>query len=346
MLAVVLEKIGEYRLKDVPLPEPQEGTVRIKVKACGICRTDYLALTGKRRNYTPPLITGHEIAGVVDKVGRGVIEWHAGDEVVVAPAGYCGKCHHCRRGLQHYCEFGFGIGGDGFEKVYDGGFAEYTIIPALSLYKKPAGVAFSAAALTEPLAGSYKGLIEYSQMRIGEDVVIIGAGGMGLLLSQIASAGGAGSVIVIDVEDYRLKHALDNGATHIINTRDEDAQAKVKEILPAGPDIIFEAAGALEAAELTMALCRRGTRINMFGVTIPGTIPVSPAEIHFKEITMHASFSITPHAMMGALRLLEKGLVDPGKLITHIIPLQEFERAMAVMESPERVKVVVGERTS
>ena len=135
--------------------------------------------------------------------------------------------------------------------------------------------------------------------------------------------------------------ARECGATHVINASKEDAKARVREILPDGPDLVFEAAGALEAARLTFELSRRGTRINMFGVIVPGEIPVSPADIHFTEIRMDASFSITPRVMQKAIRLMEKGLADPGRIVTHRIPLSRIQDALDVMETPERIKVVV-----
>jgi len=341
MLAAVLEDIKKMKLKEVPKPKSDYGDAVIKVKACGICQTDFKAYTGERRNFTPPIIVGHEISGIVDEVGKGVKDFKEGDEVVVSPAIYCGRCDYCKSGLEHYCINGATIGGDGFEDVRDGGFAEYVVAPEANLYKKPKSVSFSAAALAEPLAGSYKGMIEYSNLRLGEDVVIIGAGSMGLLLTQVALAAGAGTLILIDIEDYKLEYAKRCGATHVINSKKENPKEKVYQILPKGPDVIFEAAGVLDAASLAFDLCRRGSRINMFGVTTPGTIPVSPGYIHFTEIAMSASFSVTPKVMLKSIRLMEKGLVDTSKIITHEFSLQEISEALKTMNSPRRIKIVI-----
>ena len=341
MLAAVLEGAKKIKLREVPKPEPGYGEAVIRIKACGICQTDFKAYTGERRNFTPPIIVGHEMSGIVDKIGKGVTDFKEGDEVVVSPTIHCGKCEYCKSGLEHYCENGATIGGDGFEDVRNGGFAEYVVAPETSLYRKPKSVSFSAAALTEPLAGSYKGMIEYSNLRLGEDVVIIGAGSMGLLLSQVASAAGAATLILIDVEDYKLDYAKRCGATHVINSKKENPKEKVYEILPKGPDVIFEAAGVLDAASLAFDLCRRGSRLNMFGVTTPGTISVSPGHIHFTEINMNASFSVTPRTMLKSLRLMEKGLVNPTKIITHEFPLEEISQAFKIMESIRRIKIVI-----
>jgi len=341
MLAAVLQDVKEIELKEVPKPQPGYREVVIKIKACGICQTDLKAYTGKRRNFTPPVILGHEISGIVDRVGRGTGDFKEGDEVVVSPVIHCGRCDYCRSGLEHYCKNGAIIGGDGFEDVRDGGFAEYVVVPEINLYRKPKSVSFSAAALVEPLAGAYKGLIEYSNLRLAEDVVIIGAGSMGLLLTQVASAAGAGTLILIDIEDYPMEYAERCGANQTINSKKEDAKKRVYQILPKGPDLVFEAAGALNAASLAFHLCRRGSRINMFGVTTPGTIPVSPGHIHFAEIKMDASFTVTPRSMLKAVNLMKKGLVDCSKIITHKFSLEEILKAFETMQSTERIKIVI-----
>lgn len=341
MLAAVLEGVRKLVVKEVPTPQVHDDFVLMRVKACGICLTDYKAYSGARTNVTFPTIVGHEFSGIVEKIGDRVHRFKPGDEVIGIPYANCGVCVDCRNGFPHYCKYGTGFGGDGMDTMLDGAFAEFIIVPENSLYNKPKQVSFEAAALTEPLAGSYKGLIEYSEMKIGEDVVIIGAGSMGLLATMIAHRGGAGTLILVDIDDKRLDTAKKCGATHIINSDKTDLKEAIYHILPYGPDIVFEAAGSLEAAEIAFILCRRGTRINEFGVTTKGTIPVSPLDIHFKEIRVDASFSVTPRVMQKSITLMEKGLVDPTKIITHIFSLNEINKAMDVMEQPERIKVII-----
>jgi threonine dehydrogenase-like Zn-dependent dehydrogenase len=115
----------------------------------------------------------------------------------------------------------------------------------------------------------------------------------------------------------------------------------VYKILPKGPDVIFEAAGVLDAASLAFDLCRRGSRINIFGVTTTGTIPISPGHIHFTEIGINASFSVTPKTMLKSLRLMKKGLVDPTKIITHEFSLEKISQALKTMELIRRIKVII-----
>jgi threonine dehydrogenase-like Zn-dependent dehydrogenase len=184
-------------------------------------------------------------------------------------------------------------------------------------------------------------MIEYSELKIAEDLVIIGAGSMGLLASMIAERAGAASIVMIDIEDWRLELSKKCGATHLINSQKTDAIKAVYEILPDGPDIVFEAAGPLAAAQLAFDLCRRGTRVNEFGVTTEGTISISPADIHWKETRVDASFSVYPRVMQRSIRLMEKGFVDPNKIITHKFKLDDIKKAMNTMKTPERVKVII-----
>lgn len=258
MLAAVLEGVKKLVVKEVPTPRPFAHWVLVRVKACGICLTDYKAYSGERTNVKFPAILGHEFSGVVEEIGEGVNFFTPGEEVVVSPVTSCGVCQDCRRGFPHYCRYGAVIGGDGMDTVLDGAWAQYVVVPENTLYQKPAQVSFEAAALTEPLAGSYKGLIEYSRMKI-----------------------------------------------------------------------------------LAFQLCRRGTRVNEFGVTTEGFISVSPRDLHFKETRVDASFSVTPRVMQASLALMEKGLIDPALIITHTFPLEEIGEAMKVMEEKERVKIVI-----
>ena len=341
MKAAVLEGVKNLVVKDIPTPTPTSDMALVRVKACGICMTDYKAFSGERTNVDFPTICGHEFSGVVEKIGDNVKYFKPNDEIIASPVSNCGICKDCRAGKAQYCKNGAVIGGDGMDKIIDGAFAEYVLVPENSLYHKPKNITFEAAALAEPLAGSYKGMIEYSELKISEDLVIIGAGSMGLLASMIAERAGAASIIMIDIEDWRLEFSKKCGATHLINSQKTDPIKAVYEILPNGPDIVFEAAGPLAAAQLAFDLCRRGTRVNEFGVTTEGTIAISPADVHWKETRVDASFSVYPQVMQRSIRLMEKGFVDSNKIITHKFKLDDINEALSTMKTPERVKIII-----
>ena len=341
MLAAVLKDFNKLVLEDVPMPKPALGEAVVRVKACGFCATDYKAIRGIRRNVTFPCIVGHEPSGVVAAVGAGVEHVREGDEVICQPSGSCGFCEHCREGNSHYCEQAFTTGGDGPPVTWPGAFAEYMKTRAAMLFKKPASVSFDAAALTEPLSGAWKGVIHYSEMKVGDDVVVIGVGGIGLLCLMVAKAAGAGRLIAVDHSDWALEHAKRLGATHVVNPARADAKAQVYGIIPRGPDLVVEAAGPIEAVKLMVDLRRRGTRWNVFGITTHETFELDGGYTHFLEGRMDASFGTTPLAMSKAIRLMEAGLVNPEAIITHRFPLTKIHEAVEVMGTRERNKVII-----
>ena len=342
MLAAVLKDFNELVLEDVPMPEPGMGEVVVRIKSCGFCQTDYKAIKGIRRNVTFPFIAGHEPSGVVSAVGQGVANCSEGDEVILQPSGFCGVCDHCRQGNTHYCDHAFTTGGDGPDETWAGSFAEYTRTRAACVFQKPKDISFDAAALTEPLSGAWKGVVQYSETRVGDDVVVVGVGGIGLLCLMVAKAAGAGRLIAVDTSDYALRNATALGATHTVNPAESDAKQRIYEIIPAGPDVVVEAAGPIEAVRLMVELRRRGTRWNVFGITTHEKFELDGGLTHFLEARMDASFGTTPWAMLRAIRLMETGLVDPEKIISHRFPLTEIHKAIEVMGGKERNKVMIG----
>jgi threonine dehydrogenase-like Zn-dependent dehydrogenase len=313
----------------------------VRIVSCGFCATDYKAITGTRRNVKFPFVPGHEPAGVVAAVGPGCGQFHEGDEVICQPSGFCGACRHCKAGNTHYCEHAFTTGGDGPDDVRPGAFAEYMKTAESCLFHKPKTLSFDAAALTEPLSGAWKGVIQYSQMGLGDDVVIIGVGGIGLLCLMVAKAAGAGTLIAIDGSRYARDHALQLGATHVVDPLGEDARKRVREILPEGPDLVVEAAGPIAAVQLTVDLRRRGTRWNVFGITTHERFELDGGLTHFLEGRMDASFGTTPLAMQKAIRLMERGLVDPEKIVSHRFSLADIHKAVEVMGQLQRNKVII-----
>ena len=341
MLAAVLKGFNNLRIEDVPDPVPGMGEAVVRIKSCGFCATDYKAIKGIRRNVSFPFIPGHEPAGVVAAVGPGVTDFAEGDEVICQPSGFCGTCPQCKTGNTHYCEHAFTTGGDGPDEVWPGAFAEFMRTRANCLFRKPAGVSFDAAALTEPLSGAWKGVIRSSEMEVGDDVVIIGVGGIGLLCLMVARAAGAGRLIAVDPSAYARQNALRLGATHAIDSQVGDPKQQVYDIIPRGPDLVVEAAGPIAAVELMTALRRRGTRWNVFGITTHEKFELDGGMTHFLEGRMDASFGTTPLAMQKAIRLMESGLVDTEQIISHRFALTDIHTAVDVMGQEERNKVMI-----
>lgn len=342
MLAAVLHDFDKLKLEEVPQPHPIDPEdVVVRINSCGICATDYKAIRGIRRNVAFPFIPGHEPSGVVAEVGSAVRNFKEGDPVVIMPSGYCGLCPACRAGNTHYCEHAFTTGGDGVDDVWPGSFAEYTRTQQRSIFHKPAQISFDAAACTEPLSGSWKGVVHKSQMRVGDDVVVIGVGSIGLLCMMVARAAGAGRLIAIDTSAFARRQALELGATHVIDPAEGDVRRRVFEIMPDGPDLVVEAAGPIQAVRLMVELLRRGTRWNVFGITTHEKFELDGGLTHFLEAPMDASFGTNPMAMQRALQLMERGLVDCEKIISHRFPLTRIHEAMEVMGQPDRNKIII-----
>ena len=227
------------------------------------------------------------------------------------------------------------------EDVRPGSFAEYTVTGANTLFPKPQGLSFDAACQTEPLSGAWKGIIHFSEMRVGDDVVIIGTGGIGMYCLMVAKAAGAGRLIAVDISEHALETARCLGATHTINPAKVDAKTAIYEILPLGPDLVVEAAGPIQAVNLMVSLLRRGTRWNIFGITTHETFTLDGGLMHFLEARMDSSFSTNPIAMENAIRLMDRGVVNPEKVISHRFPLAEIGKAIEVMGTPDRNKVII-----
>jgi threonine dehydrogenase-like Zn-dependent dehydrogenase len=340
MLAAILKDFDNLVLEDVPKPKPGPGEVLVRIKSCGFCATDYKAIKGIRRNVDFPLLPGHEPAGIIAEVGPYVTNVKEGDEVIMSPSGFCGFCRNCRIGQTHYCENSYSTGGDGTD-VRPGSFAEYTVTGANVVFAKPKNLSFDVACQGEPVSGAWKGLIHYSEMKVGDDVVVIGTGGIGMYCLMVAKAAGAGRLIAVDVSEYALNTARALGATHTINPTKVDAKTAVYDILPHGPDLVVEAAGPVKAVELMVSMVRRGTKWNIFGITTHEKFELDGGLMHFLEARMDSSFSTTPQAIEKAIRLMDRGLVDVEKVISHRFPLSEIHKAVEAMGSKERNKVII-----
>jgi len=338
-----LHAFDDLRLEQVPKPKAvNPGEVVVQVKSCGICQTDFKAIKGIRKNVTFPSIHGHEPSGIIVQLGPSVAHFKVGDEVIISPLSYCGICKNCRLNLHHFCEHAAVYGGDGPEDFRAGALAEYMLTKECCLYHKPANISFDAAALTEPLAGAWKGTIQYSETQLGDDVVVIGVGGIGLLCAMVAKAAGAGRVIAVDISSHARENALKNGATHAVDPSAGDAKKQIYKIIPGGPDVIIEAAGSIEAVKLMVDLRRRGTRWNVFGITTPQKFELDGGKTHWLEGRMDASFGSHPLAFEKAIKLIECGLVDTEKIISHRFPLSKIHEAIQTFATvKERNKLVI-----
>ncbi len=328
--------MGEGRLEMQEREAPQiknPDDVLLRVEACGLCGTDLNILA------VPPAhkaeigtVLGHEFIGTVEAVGTGAKYVREGDRVVVAPRLHCNQCRYCRRGLANQCEDYKTLG------IHrDGGLAPYVVAPERALFKISREVALEDAVFAEVLSCVFGGTTRVP-VNAGESVVILGAGPVGLLFGMLYRASGAGKIIVTDVAPFRLNIAKNSGADVVINSREQDVEAIVKEQTELGADIVVDAVGALLPQALKLA--RRGGRIVLFGLQTHALPAVSQYLIARYELAVHGAFGGANH-FPGVVRLLESGVIHPSSLITHRVGAANVAAAFNAMRAGETMKVIV-----
>ncbi|MDI9498133.1 MAG: zinc-dependent alcohol dehydrogenase family protein [Bacillota bacterium] len=325
MQAVVYEGPGRLRLRLVPRPKPGPGELLVGIEACGICGTD-LHIYGGAPGAAPvvaPRILGHEFAGRVQLTGPGVTDFRPGDLVTVDPNDNCGACPPCRAGLPHFCTAMRGIG-----TTVDGAFARYTVVPAKQALQVPDTLDAAAAAMTEPLACCLHG-IDRATIRPGDDVLIIGAGMIGLLMLQLARLSGAARTAVLEPQAARRRQAEALGATVVLDPRRPDGSPRSDAELGAAFAVAgirrfaasIECAGQTATMEQAFRLCGFAGTVLCFGLTGPDDeMTLRPYDLFSRELTLTASY-INPATMARALDLIAGGRIDVTSMIAGRVTL-------------------------
>ncbi|MBQ4606157.1 MAG: alcohol dehydrogenase catalytic domain-containing protein, partial [Clostridia bacterium] len=254
----MIEQPGVMQLKNVPVPEPVKGFVRVKVASCAICATDLEVIDGRiAARY--PLIPGHEWSGVVDAVGEGVDESWIGKRVIGSNDVVCCTCDACRSGNWRYCrefkEIGF---------KQDGAYAEYVQVPAYGLYELPESVSFAEAALCEPL-GVAIGTMKKTGVVFGQTALIMGAGSIGLCMLEICRVMGLRKITVCDLLEDRLAIAAERGAYRTVCSGKEDVLTAAGSVCPAGYDVVIDATGIEECIVNCIRLTKKGGVLALAG---------------------------------------------------------------------------------
>ena len=328
MRAVIWEKPGQLAVTEAPDPVPGHGELIIAVGACGICGTDVHIADGEFPPTPYPIIPGHEFAGVVAARGDGVPGgWRDGERVAVDPSLFCGYCPACRSGRGNLCANWNAIG-----DTVNGAFAEYVAVPAASAYRIPDSVDDAQGALIEPLSCAVHGMRRIGPVT-GHDVLLTGAGTMGLLLLQLLRNAGARSVSVVDRKASRLEVAKAVGA---------DSVAGDVAALDRGTfGVVVDATGAPGAIEAGFAALDRGGRLLIFGVTSgDAMVSLSPFRIYNDELTVLGSMAVL-NSFGTAADLMAAGAIDTGPLLGEPFPLAGFPAALASVRSGEGIKVQV-----
>lgn len=346
MLALRFYAPEDLRLEDVPEPTCGTDEVKIRVKNCSTCGTDVKIRKNGHQNLAPPRIIGHEIAGEVVEVGSGVAgDWKPGDRVQVIAAVPCGKCHECRKGWMAVCQNQTSVG-----YQYDGGFAEYMIVPREVLAvdgmnRIPDGVGFAEASAAEPFACAINAQ-EQLGIEPGDEVVIFGAGPIGCLHVRIArGVHRAGRIILVDINSERLKMSADAVKPDVVINASE--VNIVEEILKLtggrGADVIITATPANITQEQAVSMAARNGRISFFG-GLPKTNPAITLDsnlVHYRQLHIHGANGSAPEHNRRALDYIASGEVPVADLITRRIRLRDVMDAFGIVERGEAIKVTV-----
>jgi len=337
--ALVKTKIepGNLEFTEIPTPQPDKGQVRIKIKRAGICQTDNLYIHEGGFALKPPVVLGHEVAGLIDAIGEGVAGWEIGDRVLTQTTYHvCGSCRFCKRGELNHCAQRKGIG-----SAVNGGFTEYVVVPAQSVMYLPDDLTFEQGACIEPLSCGVHALTERTVVNAGDVVAIFGPGPIGLFAAQVAKAQGAYVIVLgTSADKPRLELAKELGVDVTLNVETDDIISMVKSATDGyGADVVVEATGVSAAVELSMSIiARRGVFVPM-GV-FNSEITVDFHNIKKKELTVQGSHAQIPTSWERAICLVRQGKINIDKLVSHVFPLSQWEEALEIIKNRKGVKVL------
>jgi L-iditol 2-dehydrogenase len=336
---------GDIRLEDIPEPEVGPGDVKLRVHACSTCGTDVKIFRHGHHHIAPPRVIGHEIAGeIVDIGAEAQGAWALGDRVQVIAAIPCGQCAECLRGWQTICPNQESMG-----YHYDGGFAEYMIVPAKvlavdGLNRIPEGVSYEEASVAEPLACVLNGQ-EFAGVGSGDTVVVVGAGPIGCLHVRLAKARGAAQVYLVELNADRLRLSADRvHPDAAICGSEVDAVDEVRKLTNGrGVDVVITAAASGKAQEDALQMAARRGRISFFG-GLPKDNPIINCDsnlVHYRELTIFGANGSSPAHNRRALELISTGAVRVDDLITHRMPLPDVLSAIDTVAKGAAIKVTI-----
>lgn len=328
MKAVRIEKPGVIHLTETEIPEPPAGFARVRVEACAICATDLEVIDGRiAANY--PLIPGHEWSGIVDAVGSAEDEEWIGKPVIGSNDVVCLKCDACRSGNWRYCKHFEEIG---FKR--NGAYAEYVIVPCYGLCEKADHVTFEEAALCEPL-GVALGTMKKAGAGLGDTLLIMGSGSIGLCMLAVGKAMGMRRIVVAASSRRRLGIAEEMGAYAVIATQEQDLEAEMKKIHPEGTDVIIDATGKEECIQSCLRIARKGGTVALAGYGRGRDMQIHVDDIHLNNlVVVGAGNNWNMHKK--AMHLMEDGIIDLSRMITERMPLEDYEQGIRmVRERPQ-----------
>ncbi len=321
MKALVLKEYNNLVFEEMPTPEPSANEVLIEVKAVGICGSDVHGMDGSTGRRRPPIVMGHEAAGVIAAVGADVCGWSKGDRVTFDSTVYCGHCWFCRRGRINLCENRMVLGVSCDEYRRHGAFAQYVAVPQHILYRLPDGLPFERAAMVEALSIAVHAA-KRTPRNPGDSALVVGTGMIGLLLVQTLRAAGYGHIIALDIDQDKLDLARKFGAAATIMSYAGNVLSEVGRLTEGrGVDHAFEVVGGTRTLQTALSSVRKGGTLTLVGNLSPA-VELPLQSVVTREITLLGSCASCGEYGV-CLDMLSRGQIDVDALISRVAPLQE-----------------------
>jgi L-iditol 2-dehydrogenase len=321
MNALVLEEYMKLTYREVPDPVPGPEEVLVRVQAVGICGSDIHGMDGSSGRRIPPLIMGHEAAGIIEGTGRGAGDWKRGDRVTFDSTVYDPGDWYSLRGYYNLSDNRKVLGVSTPDFKLDGACAEYVVVPRHILCRIPERVSFTQAAMTEPVAVALHA-INLTDFSPEDTAVVVGSGMIGLFLIQLLKIRGIDRIVAVDIEPGRLEKALELGAATVINPGQEDAGKAVRSITGGrGADIGFEAVGTTETIETAINCIRRGASLTLVGNITP-RVEIPLQAVVSGQLKLQGSCAINGE-FPEVLRLMDEGRINTAALLSAEAPLSE-----------------------
>ncbi len=335
-LAKIKKEPGIWMI-DAPEPDYGPNDLLIKIKITAICGTDvhiYHWDTWSQKTIPVPMITGHEFVGTVVAMGNEVDGFSIGDRVTGEGHITCGHCRNCRAGKRHLCRNAQGIGVN-----IPGAFGDYLVLPAGNAFKLDDFISDEVAAIFDPFGNAVHTALSFDA--VGEDVLITGAGPIGIMAAAVAKHAGARYVIITDVNDYRLNIARQMGATRAVNVSKDDLGMIMGELhMLEGFDIGMEMSGNPSAQTQLFKYMNNGGRVAMLGIP-PGESTINWSDIIFKGLILKGIYGREMFETWYKMASMIRSGLDITRIITHRLPIDEFEKGFEIMASGQSGKVLL-----
>jgi propanol-preferring alcohol dehydrogenase len=332
-------RVGDpLRVEEVVIPKISPEEVLVKIKVCGICRTDiHFIDEGLLKPGKIPQIMGHEAAGDIVEVGKDVSDLNVGDRVLIHFYFSCGDCYYCRRGRESLCvspnfqQFGFTV---------DGGYAEYAKAPGRSIVKLPPEVPYEAGILGDAGSTAFHAVREVGKVRIGDIVVIMGCGGVGLCTLQMAKLNGA-RVIAVDINGRKLEIDKSLGADCTINSLTNNLSEEIRKLVgDRGVDFVFEFVGVKKTMYNSLKILVRGGKLVFIGYS-DDKLLLDPRKLIVGERQILGSRASSKHETIEVVELVREGKFRLNPLISHRIPLPDINDGLELVRKGEAIRAVV-----